>query len=155
MMPAGKYVICDLCYVMDDEWDEVCSLLFPENNNPNQPRNEGVFQLKDGRKFALYGTAWGDGCYEDNQGRLYAVDAGVIGCIAIKDLPNYSGPSRYVHEATFDKDFETGYDEGDIYFGDIRIETDPKSDEYGEDDSVCQLCGHEVWSVSCHCDEEE
>lgn len=28
-MPAGRYYVGDLCYVMDDVWDEVCDLMFP------------------------------------------------------------------------------------------------------------------------------
>ena len=28
MFPAGKYYVGDLCYVMHDEWDEVCGLFF-------------------------------------------------------------------------------------------------------------------------------
>lgn len=151
-LPAGDYVICDLCYVMDKEWNEVCSLLFPEKDNPNQRMKDGIQTLKDGRSFAIYGTAWGDGTYTDNNGRLYAVDAGVIGCIAKNDLPDYKSGDRYVHEVTFDKDFETGYDDGTIYFGDVRIETDPKFDE---DDDTCPQCGHDSYSLACHCEEEE
>ena len=133
-LPAGDYVICDLCYVLEREWEEVCSLLFPEKNNPNQPLRNGVLTLKDGRKFAIYGTAWGDGTYTDNNGRLYAVDAGVIGCIAKKDLPNYKSGDRYIHETNFSEEFETGYDEGTIYFGDVRIDTDPDYDDVDYDD---------------------
>jgi hypothetical protein len=29
-MPAGRYYIGDLCYVMHDEWDEACALFFPD-----------------------------------------------------------------------------------------------------------------------------
>ena len=127
-MPAGEYVICDLCYVMNDEWDEVCSLLFPEEGS-NERDTSGVYQLEDGRRFALHSTAWGDGAYEDNEGRIYYVDAGVIGCIAKKDLPNYTGPGQGIHEVAFTEDFETSYDEGTIRFGHVVIETDPEYDE--------------------------
>lgn len=41
-MPAGRYYIGDLCYVMHDEWDEFCDHLdYP-----------GERKLKDGRKYA-------------------------------------------------------------------------------------------------------
>jgi len=145
-LPAGEYVICDLCYVMDEEWNEVCSLLFSKDGKRD---TTGIYQLEDGRRFALYGTAWGDGGYEDNEGRIYYVDAGVIGCIAKKDLHNYSGPGQGVHEVTFDEDFETGYDDGTIFFGKVRIDTDPSE---SEEDDDCPECGNKTYSLACHCD---
>ena len=150
MMTKGEYWVGDLCYVLKNDWDEVCSLLFPERNNPNQPMNNGELELKNGIKFALYGTAWGDGSYSDQHGNYYDVDAGVIGCVKVSDLHKIGetiASGGHVH--TFTEDFDTGYDDGDIYFGKLRIETDPKSEE---DDEICQNCGHEVWSVACHCD---
>jgi len=153
MMPAGTYWCGDLCYCLDNNWDEVCGLLFNKDKSGKHPGGE--FQLENGVKFAIYGTAWGDGGYLDQNGKCYSVDAGVIGCVKVDDLYKIGeAPASGGHRHTFENDFETGYDDGTIYFDNIRIETDPKSDEYGEDDSICQLCGHEVWSVSCHCDEE-
>ena len=153
MMTKGEYWVGDLCYVLNKDWNEVCSILFPEKNNPNQRMMNGEHQLKNGVKFALYGTAWGDGGYYDQEGKCYDVDAGVIGCIKVEDLDRIGenvANGGYVHR--FDKDFETGYDEGTIYFGDLRIETDPKFDE---DDNTCPQCGHDSYSVACHCEEEE
>ena len=153
-MTKGTWWVGDLCYVLDNDWDEVCGLLF--NKNKESKRLGGEYQLDNGVKFALYGTAWGDGGYYDQHGNCYGVDAGVIGCVKVDDLYKIGeSPASGGHIHTFEYDFDTGYDEGDIFFGSLRIETDPKSDTYGEDDSICQLCGHEVWSVSCHCDEEE
>lgn len=150
-MPKGEYVIVDLCYVMDNDWDEVCSLLFQKNEDEaDGSRTGGVFQLRDGRKFALYGTAWGDGSYGDNLGRSYGVDAGVIGCIATKDLPNWQGSVHGGNVHTFTEDFETGYDNGTIFFGDVRIETDPEYDE--EEDETCPTCGNPTYALACHCD---
>jgi len=155
MMTKGEYWVGDLCYVLDNDWDEVCNCLFSKKNDPNQPMNKGEFQLENGVKFAIYGTAWGDGGYLDQHGNCYSVDAGVIGCVKVSDLYKIGeAPASGGHIHTFEQDFDTSYDEGDIRFGSLCIETDPKSDEYGEDDSICQLCGHEVWSVACNCDEE-
>ena len=55
-MPAGQYYIGDLCYVMHDEWDEVCHLLFGSSQTGRI--KEGEFVLKDGRRFACYSTAY-------------------------------------------------------------------------------------------------
>ena len=76
VMPAGRYYVGDLCYVIDDAWSEVCDLMFAGKGN-----NEGQFTLKDGRKFVIYGTRWGDGTYDSNVGTQHSVDAGVIGAI--------------------------------------------------------------------------
>ena len=45
MMPAGKYYIGDLCYVMtDDEWREICAIIIKGNQCL-----DGEFELPDGR----------------------------------------------------------------------------------------------------------
>ena len=66
-MPAGRYYVGDLCYVMHDVWDEVCDLVFPYDGRGVY----GKFKLKDGREFAVYSTAYGDGTYYDGMGRKY------------------------------------------------------------------------------------
>ena len=76
MMPAGKYYIGDLCYVMtNEEWDEFCKLTISGHECV-----DGEFTFADGRRFATYGTKWGDGEYRSNIGTKHSVDAGLIGC---------------------------------------------------------------------------
>jgi hypothetical protein len=131
MMQAGTYYVGDLCYVLHDEWDEVCDLTIKGNQCL-----DGEFTLKDGRRFATYGTAWGDGVYKDNHGKHYSVDAGLIGCILLKDVDQAnSGNSIDGGQVVeFPYDFSTQGGRGDrdwdgvIRFGSIRIETDPDSD---------------------------
>lgn len=119
-MPAGRYYVGDLCYVMHDVWDEVCDLMFPNSYNGNG--EYGKFKLKDGREFAVYSTMYGDGTYRDGSGREYWVDAGVIGCILESDIrdPNPSNGGNYID---FSEEFETGEDGGMIWFGDVFIDT--------------------------------
>mgnify|MGYP006268650629 CR=1 FL=1 len=148
MMTKGKYWIGDLCYVLEKDWDEVCSLLFSKKNE----MKSGEFELSNGVKFALYGTAWGDGMYQDQNGNSYGVDAGVIGCVKVEDLLRIGESTSSlgnIHD--FKEDFTTGYDEGTIYFGDIRIDTDPSYED--EEDDSCPHCGLDAYSVACHCDE--
>jgi hypothetical protein len=83
-MPAGRYYIGDLCYVMHPEWKEVCRLFFPANAPPRGV--EGEFTLKDGRRFASFATAWGDGEYRSSINTLHSVDSGSIGCIRVEDI---------------------------------------------------------------------
>ncbi len=131
-MPAGRYYIGDLCYVMtDDEWDEFCSITIKGNECL-----DGEFEMRDGRRFATYGTKWGDGEYQDQHGNRYGVDAGLIGCILVEDIraekyPNIENLGA-IHE--FGTDFVTGGGRGShnwggaIQFGRILIQTDDQEE---------------------------
>jgi hypothetical protein len=130
MMPAGEYYIGDLCYVMsEEEWDEFCSITTQGNRCL-----DGEFVLSDGRRFATYGTAWGDGSYFDQHRHEYAVDAGLIGCILLKDIKiEKNNILELGNVVKIDYDFTTsgGLDwDGVIHIGPIRIETNaPDFDE--------------------------
>jgi len=130
-MPAGTYYIGDLCYVMHSEWGEFCGLTISEREC-----KDGEFTLADGRRFATYGTMYGDGTYRSNIGTDHSVDAGLIGCIRIEDvrdpvatLAHMKGLGAVI---TFDAPFETSSDtNGIIRFGHVEIET-------GESDYGCE-----------------
>lgn len=126
-MPAGKYWVGDLCYVMHDEWDEFCDVTIDGNRCLN-----GVFTLKDGRKFASFGTAYGDGYYKDNVGRGYGVDAGLIGCILLKDIDqvNSDNDISLGHVVDFPLDFEVTEHGGLIMIGDVSIYTGDEDCDY-------------------------
>jgi hypothetical protein len=122
-MPAGKYYIGDLCYVMDqDEWRKLCDIIIKE------PRIlDGEFELPDGRRFAIYGTAHGDGEYYDQYGHTYSVDAGSIGCILMSDIRTHKYDNILDLGAVqeFAEPFETGSHKGELEFGHVIIDTDP------------------------------
>lgn len=120
-MPAGSYYVGDLCYVMHDVWDEVCALMFPNNGNGRMV--QGKFKLQDGREFAVYSTKYGDGLYEDDYGRKYPVDAGVIGCIRADDIRDDESWRSGGNVVEFEKDFNTSNDDGYIEFGNVGIDT--------------------------------
>ena len=139
MMPAGEYYIGDLCYVMtSEEWLEVCDLTIQDSR-----LIEGEFQLKDGRKFAMYSTAYGDGTYYDHYGFSYSVDSGSIGCIRMEDIKDNKNASLGDTQnlldlgaiQKFDTDFVTGGGRGEpgweglIQFGHVVIETNPIEEE--------------------------
>jgi len=132
-MPAGKYYIGDLCYVMtDDECLEFCDITID-----GMKVKDGEFQLKDGRRFATYGTAYGDGVYHDQYGHSYSVDAGLIGCIKIEDIRanNYDNLLDLGSIMEFDNSFATSGGrgetdwEGTIQFGHVMVETNPHYEE--------------------------
>jgi hypothetical protein len=128
-MPAGRYYVGDLCYVMHDVWDEVCDLMFP-----NEGRGVyGKFKLKDGREFAVWSTYYGDGCYRDGIGREYSVDAGVIGCILESDIRDPEGFTHGGQVIDFIAEFDTWEDRGVIHFGVIAIDTAGGDDDEEED----------------------
>ena len=122
MMPAGDYYIGDLCYVMHEEWDEVCSLFFKGNTNGRC--NQGEFVLKDGRRFACYNTRWGDGEYRDQFNNRYLVDSGCIGCILVSDIVEMDKRNIDLGNVIkMTKEFDTSNIDGLISFNNITIET--------------------------------
>lgn len=126
-MSAGQYYVGDLCYVIE-EWDDVCSLIINDSGIL-----DGEFELPDGRRFAIYGTAYGDGVYKDQFGHEYCVDSGSIGCILVEDISRKDYVGRIDgflgHFHTFDKPFQTYSEDGKLVFGNVRIDTDPKYEE--------------------------
>lgn len=130
-LPAGEYYIGDLCYVMNQEWDEFCALTIKDNYVLN-----GKFTLADGRVFFFSQTAYGDGTYQDNKGNSYPVDAGLIGIIAVKDISENDLKNLDLGSVhNFDRPFDVSAEAGIFYFGDVRIDTAYESDYiYGEDD---------------------
>jgi hypothetical protein len=122
-MPAGQYYIGDLCYVMHPEWDEACAMVFPPNHNGRGI--DGEFILKDGRRFASFGTAYGDGEYYNNMGGSHCVDSGSIGCIRMEDIHDdtYANIKDLGAVVDFAEPFEVSECQGLIKFGRVEINT--------------------------------
>ena len=125
-MPAGKFYIGDLCYVMHDVWDEAVSLMFPPNHSGRGV--DGEFTLRDGRRFANFGTRCGDGTYMSNMQTRHLVDSGSIGCIRVEDIQDktYNNIETLGAVVEFDQPFEVSEDSGLICFGAVEIETNPE-----------------------------
>lgn len=136
-MPAGRYYIGDLCYVMHDEWDEACAMFFPTYQSGRGV--EGEFTLKDGRRFASFGTAFGDGEYYNNMGTSHCVDSGSIGCILIEDIRDNKVTSDNIKAlgaiVEFTEPFEVEkIGRGLLKFGHVAIDTDELFEEYQEEE---------------------
>jgi hypothetical protein len=135
MLPAGKYYVGDLCYVMHDKWNEVCDLTLTAGHGMCL---EGEFVLKDGGIiFAMHSTKWGDGEYMDNTGRRYPVDAGLIGCILVSNISESELVNLECGNVIdFTESFRTYNNDGIIHIGDVLINTDLDEsyyDSYGEE----------------------
>lgn len=109
MLPAGKYYIGDLCYVIAD-WDKFCEMTIVGHNCL-----DGEFNFM-GTPIASYGTLWGDGEYRDQTGNRYSVDAGLIGCIPVDKVTKPDG-LNFGRVVEFTNDFNTSSVNGVITFG--------------------------------------
>jgi hypothetical protein len=128
-MKAGKYYVGDLCYVLGDRWDEVCDLIIIDHRCL-----DGEFELSDGTKFAIYGTAHGDGMYGDQFGNAYPVDSGSIGCVRVSSITPGELDKMGGNLLDFDHDFETSSTDGVIIIGEIEIDTQGYDEDEDEDD---------------------
>jgi len=115
-LKAGRYWVGDLCYIIDREnWNTVCKFL-----GDGSKMREGVFDLL-GRQGAIFGTAYGDGGYYDQEGNEYGVDSGTLGIFpaGVFSSPTESGG----HIFDFPEDFTVECINGEMRFGRIRIPT--------------------------------
>ena len=118
-MPAGRYWLGDLCYVLGDEDDELWEE-FIANEHWN---GRDVAAALDGHPTVALNTAYGDGVYTSTTGEVFGVDAGIIGAVAW-ELADPEGHSLGF-ERTFEEDFLMYRDRwGVIHIGSMEIPTD-------------------------------
>lgn len=138
--PAGEYVIIDPCYVLHDEWKEICNDFFFADRTDGG-YNEGEFTLTDGRRLFIGNTKRGDGMYSirDSKGSesaVIGVDAGCIGLIDVThvDQSNYKNNINLGYIVEFKSEFtvtvKDGYFEIDEYYIDTDEEIDEDDDYY-------------------------
>ena len=131
LLEPGKYWVGDLCYVLDElcgfDWSAFCGWMF--DDDPSGRQHEGGPNTVQGKDLAFHGTAYGDGVYEDQDGRQYGVDAGMIGCVRVQDINLTASQKGHCHPCCgghiidFPEPFDTSYDSGTIRIGHIEIET--------------------------------
>lgn len=72
------FYIGDICYVLSDT-------IYSEFWGNMHGYEDGIFEVPGSEfKFAVAGTAYGDGIYYDEELNAYGVDAGVIGLVPIE-----------------------------------------------------------------------
>ena len=121
MMPAGKYYVGDLCHVMDEEWEEFCKLTINGNGSI-----DGEFSLNSGVRFASFETKNGTGQYKDNFGKLYTVEASIIGCILVDDIIDHNADLSQGTIQDFKESFCPYIDNGVITFNQVCINAEPE-----------------------------
>lgn len=133
---VGFYV-GDVCYEMTDED------YYADWSNDFEDF-EGEHEIC-GHKFAIGGTKYGDGEYEDQIGHRYGVDAGNIGILPYelckdKDISGIEKNGRFIkaQSAVFtadDGEMEIEFNNGEtIYINTGDMEDDDDEDYYEEDD---------------------
>lgn len=112
---AGKYYIGDPCYVFSrEDWDEL-------GDQTDWFNKTNLVEFRGHTLFAAH-TAYGDGSYEDNEGYVYPVDAGLIGIVPIELVSKPEGlESGRVKE--FETEFSVATDIGLFAFDRIVIDT--------------------------------
>ena len=112
ILPAGKYVISDPCYVIPrDEWTEFLT----DTNMAGDMRKGHIAKTYEWKGYKLFvrNTEHGDGVYNDKFGNEFGVDAGIIGCIPLDLVDNDRVWLGHVVE--FTEPFTCGYeDEGGV-----------------------------------------
>lgn len=94
------FYIGDICYALNDD-------LYHKVWGAADYKDGKYADPKTGAEFAVAGTAYGDGEYQDNHGNRYPVDAGVIGLVPL-ELVEEEGYADLGHveetpgEATFE-----------------------------------------------------
>lgn len=124
-LPKGKYYVGDPCYIFGESWSDVLA-------------ETDFFDAETlrGKPVCAGGTAYGDGLYEDNCGREYWVDSGMIGILPVsllridkkKTLKEIKA-SEGMHIIEFTEETEVACDNGVFRFGNIVIDTRDDDDE--------------------------
>lgn len=103
-VPAGKYYIGDLCYVLSDPIYETIfgKLGFWESGHYVEKEHPENF-------FFLNHTAYGDGTYPASDGNSFSVDAGIIGICPVSMMDKDDGGGRvYTFKNSVDCHFNNG-----------------------------------------------
>ena len=121
-LPAGTYYVGDLCYALNDRWEEVCFLLDQPGIDFDGPApTQTVFTLPDGTVFACMRTLYGDGQYGTSDYTTVAVDSGTIGAVLAAAVTDQS---RLTDGQVVElKECIPYRHEGTLYFGEYEVYT--------------------------------
>lgn len=87
----------------------------------------------NGTQVLAFGTAWGDGTYNDQHGNSYPVDAGLIGLTPIalaQQHPDFSTLERLGRIVDFESPTTCTKEAGVLTFGKYAIDTDESDTDH-------------------------
>lgn len=114
-VPAGKYWLGDPCYAVPSElWMDLLNSCQIFEYPIGKVKTEKVFEV------LAFGTAHGDGCYEDQWGNSFPVDAGLIGLTPVELAEGEPFGCTLVD---FPTETICSSHEGVLTFGDHEIDT--------------------------------
>lgn len=148
-LAAGTYLVGDPCYAfsndLDANWQNWLADAWKDVDANRVTILDGRVR---GMRVVASRTAYGDGEYEDQDGFLYPVDAGLLGAVHIKFLrnlyPEHDGKAHERLEAElgmrvvkFEHPFHVSFDEesGVVSVGHISINTGDSPWEDDEDEA--------------------
>ena len=127
IVPAGKYWLCDPCYAVPEN-------LWMQLLNSCDFFNAPVGTVTDSRggvhHVLGFCTAYGDGCYVDQHGNTYPVDAGLIGLVPVE----LGEPGGFGTLVEFKTDTICINHSGKMQFGGYKINTRDDEDFDDEED---------------------
>lgn len=136
-LPSGEYIVGDLCHFLPE------AIYNPVVVSGGVGARIVTFEY-DKQHVALYMfydyTALGDGEYNDENGNVYYVDAGIIGCLRVSDLPTSLRNEMVLraedcaHLVTMKSTFKPCCDTGVFSIGHISINTYHIFDDSDDDD---------------------
>jgi hypothetical protein len=123
-LPAGKYYIGDLCYVLgEDVYDDVFG---------GTGYSSGIYEEKGtDRTFLVSHTSWGDGEFPGSDGKKFAVDSGTIGiCSTSLMVKDDGGGHLYTFEKPVKCEFRAGLFSFSWGYETLDIDTTGDDDAY-------------------------
>ena len=130
-LPPGEYWIGDPCYVIPrPDWNQFLDDIDPETR----------YTQHRGQTSVVFDTYRGDGSYQDQNGRQYSVDSGIIAAVPVELVKQTAAERASLNDLgqwlTTDRTLvcdTDGY--GTLTFGDLSVMTgDPDEDEEDDDE---------------------
>lgn len=122
VVPAGKYYLCDPCYIVSDAdtWVKFLESCYAEDSEGFSGHYES---LLDGTKVLAFATP-GDGSYYDQHGDSFSVDSGLLGLIPCSYSPEYGDIERLGKQVEFVEETLCFTRDGILTFGNHIIDTE-------------------------------
>ena len=150
----GRYTIGDPCYFFSDKDSEEW---FKFLDDHGYFHTDSIGYIGP-HKVAVLGTQYGDGTYQDSDGRSYDVDSGLIAIIPIAEDSDVPHGHNVVE---MNEEFTCEAIDGVLYFGDVHIDTsgmddyESYDDGYGDDDDVISAEDEDEYYNYIHSNEEQ